>query len=189
MALGSIILTGGTGSRMGADKALLDWAGCSAVARVAALARAAGAQIVLTVGAGDYGLPVVLEERPQGGPVGGVMAGAAAARTADCERLLVLAVDAPTIRSADIAPLLACGGVGAVFDGLYLPMVVEIAALPADAAADWPLARLVERAGLTGLSSSSETHARLRGANTQEERTALLADLLAFEAAQKGGAD
>src|SRR5207248_10673054 len=94
MTLGAIILTGGAGSRMSADKATLSWAGRRAVDRVAALAEAVGAGLVVTVGLQDYGLPLVRDSVPLGGPVGGVLAGAPVLAAAGCERVLVLAVDA-----------------------------------------------------------------------------------------------
>ena len=188
MVLGSIILTGGAASRMGADKGALPWLGLRAVDRVAALARAAGAQVIVSVGTTDYGLPFVADEPPLGGPVGGVLAGANALQAAGCGRALVLAVDAPTIRLGDIEPLLNEVGVGAAFEGLHLPMVLDIAALPADAQAGWPMARLADRAGLIRLICPPEARARLRGANTPTERDALLAELAASKAAQKGGA-
>lgn len=177
MALGAIILTGGAGARMGADKATLLWAGRRAVDRVAALARAAGCEVILTAGSDDYGLMLALDAAPGGGPVGGVLAGAQALGLAGCDRALVLAVDAPTARLEDIAPLLAAGGAGAAFEALHLPMVFDIAELPAEALAGWPLARLAERAGLQRLSCPADVRVRLRGANTPEEREALLSDL------------
>lgn len=165
-SLGAIILCGGGSRRMGRDKALLDWDGQRAVDRVAALARAAGAMALVTAGA-DLGLPWVPDEAAGAGPVGGVLAGARALGTA---RLLVLAVDAPTVTIEDLAPLLAAGG---YYEGLPVPMVVEAAALPADAQAGWPLRRLVERAGLVALPVPEGAMARLRGANTPEEREVL----------------
>jgi molybdopterin-guanine dinucleotide biosynthesis protein A len=51
---------------------------------------------------------------------------------------------------------------------------MALAALPADARACWPLRRLVERAGLASISPLAGSQARLRGANTLEERDALL---------------
>ncbi|WP_354073708.1 NTP transferase domain-containing protein [Caulobacter sp. 1776] len=164
--LGAIILCGGGSRRMGRDKAVLDWGGERAVDRVAALARAVGAEALVTAGA-DLGLPWVPDGEAGAGPVGGVLAGAAALGTA---RLLVLAVDAPTMTAEDLAPLLAAGG---YYEGLPVPMVVDAAALPADAEPGWPLRRLVERAGLLALPIPDGAMARLRGANTPEERAAL----------------
>jgi molybdenum cofactor guanylyltransferase len=165
-SLGAIILCGGASRRMGRDKALLDWDGRRAVDRVADLARAVGADALVTAGA-DLGLPWVPDDETGAGPVGGVLAGAKALGTA---RLLVLAVDAPTVTLEDLAPLLAKGG---FYEGLPVPMVVEAAALPINAAAGWPLRRLVERAGLTALPVPEGALARLRGANTPEEFRAL----------------
>lgn len=166
-SLGAIILCGGASRRMGRDKALLDWDGRRAVDRVAELARAVGAEALVTAGA-DLGLPWVPDDAAGAGPVGGVLAGAKALGTA---RLLVLAVDAPTVTPEDLAPLLASGG---FYEGLPVPMVVEAAALPIEAEAGWPLRRLVERAGLTALAVPEGALARLRGANTPEEFRALV---------------
>ena len=164
--LGAIILCGGGSRRMGRDKALLDWDGSRAVDRVAALAKAVGAEAVVTAGA-DLGLPWIADDQAGAGPVGGVLAGA---RALGRERLLVLAVDAPTLTVEDLAPLLASGG---YYEGLPVPMVVTASAIPADAEAGWPLRRFVERAGLTALPVPDGAMARLRGANTPEEREAL----------------
>lgn len=164
--LGAIILCGGGSRRMGRDKALLDWDGVRAVDRVVALARAVGAEALVTAGA-DLGLPWVPDDDTGAGPVGGVLAGARALR---CERLLVLAVDAPTVTVEDLTPLLAAGG---YYEGLPVPMIVAASAIPADAEAGWPLRRFVERAGLAALPVPDGAMARLRGANTPEEREAL----------------
>jgi len=188
MRLGAIILTGGASARMGEDKARLPWLGVRAVDRVAAVAAAVGAEPAITVGAADYGLSHVRDARPLGGPVGGVLAGAAHLREAGCDRALVLAVDAPTLAAADLAPLLAVDGAGAAFEGLPLPMVLDLAALPADARDDWPMARLVERAGLARPACAAGAMDRVRGANTPAEREALLQALAEAETAQKGGA-
>lgn len=165
-SLGAIILCGGGSRRMGRDKALLDWDGQRAVDRVADLARAVGATALVTAGA-DLGLPWVPDDAAGAGPVGGVLAGARALGT---ERLLVLAVDAPTLTADDLAPLLARGG---CYEGLPVPMVLAASAIPADAEAGWPLRRFVERAGLVALPVPEGAMARLRGANTPEEREAL----------------
>lgn len=164
--LGAIILCGGASRRMGRDKAVLDWDGQRAIDWVAALARAVGAEALVTAGA-DLGLPWVPDDEAYAGPVGGVLAGARALGTA---RLLVLAVDAPTVTAQDLAPLLASGG---YYEGLPVPMVVSASALPDDAEAGWPLRRFVAAAGLTALPVPEGAMARLRGANTPEERAAL----------------
>jgi len=174
MALGVVILTGGASSRMGADKAALLWGGRRAVDRLADLARELGAAAVVTSGARDYGLPNAAEDPPGGGPVAGVVAGVAALRTGGCERALVLAVDAPTITPEDLAPLLAAPAPGAAYEGLHLPLVMDLDALPDDAGQGWPMGRLVERAGLARLTCPPSAAERLRGANTPEERERLL---------------
>lgn len=181
--LGAMILSGGGSSRMGQDKALLDWVGLRAIDRVAAIAAAAGALAIYSVGPEDYGLPFVPDELA--GPVGAVLAGAAALRAAGCTRALVLAVDAPTLTAADLAPLLAAPRPGAAFDDLHVPLVFELAAISAEAAPGMALKRLAALAGIARLPVPPGAHARLRGANTPEERTVLLA---ALESAQAGGA-
>lgn len=183
-----MILTGGASSRMGVDKATMLWRGRTAIDRVAALAAAIGAEPVISVGARDYGLVFVQDERPLGGPVGGVLAGAAALQAAGCARALVLAVDAPTLQAADLAPLLDAAGPGAAYEGLHLPMVIDLAVIPTDAAPGWPLARLVERAGLARVACPPDVAARIRGANTPGERDALLASMPPDDNAENSGA-
>ncbi|HEX3887565.1 MAG TPA: NTP transferase domain-containing protein [Phenylobacterium sp.] len=186
--LGAIILTGGASSRMGADKAGLDWNGRRAVDRLSDLARQLGGVEVVTAGARAYGLPFAAEEPPGGGPAAGVVAAAALLRGQGCERALVLAVDAPTITQADVAKLLEAPSPGACFEGLQMPLVVDLAALPPAAAHGWSMVKLIETAGLPRLPCPASGRARLRGANTPNERAELLAALIATEAAQKGGA-
>lgn len=101
------------------------------------------------------------------------MAGLAALGAA-AQRILVLAVDAPTLTPLDLAPLLAAPSPGAAFVGLPIPMVADREALPSDAEADWPLRRLVERAGLAQIDPDPAAAVRLRGANTPEEHERLL---------------
>lgn len=185
--LGALILTGGASVRMGADKAALDWAGRRAVDRVAELARGLGAQRVFSVGSGDYGLERLVEDPPGGGAAAGILAGARRLAKAGCDRIVALAVDAPTLEASDLAPLLAAPAPGAAFAGLHLPMVLHLAELPNDAAAGWPMARLVERLRLAVLPPAADAEARLRGANTPEERQALLKALEEAERARKPG--
>ncbi|MGH6992421.1 MAG: molybdenum cofactor guanylyltransferase [Caulobacteraceae bacterium] len=173
--LGAIILAGGASSRMGADKARLDWKGARAVDRCAALSRRVGAAEVLTVGQEDFGYPHMPDDAQPCGPVGGIVSGARVLGALGCRRALVLAVDAPTIEPADLAPLLGAPRPGAAFAELYLPLVFDLRRLPADAAPSWPVRWFVERAGLTLLDCSPDRAERLRGANTPAERDRLLA--------------
>lgn len=91
------------------------------------------------------------------------------AMAASIERVLVLAVDAPSILTSDLAPLIKAGGRGGAFDGLPLPMIVRLNAIPMDAKNDWPLRRFVERADLALIEPADDARIRLRGANTPEE--------------------
>lgn len=186
MDLGVIILAGGGGVRMGADKAELLWDGRRAVDRLADLSRTLGADAVVTAGPRDYGLPSASEDPPGGGPVAGIVAGVRA--LGGCARVLVLPVDAPTVTAEDLAPLLASAAPGAAYEGLHLPILIEAGAVPADAAAGWPVARLVERTGLARLPVPPGAAARLRGANTPQEREDLLRRLVTPDSAQEGGA-
>lgn len=185
-AFGALVLTGGGSTRMGVDKAAMDWLGLAAVERVVALATAAGAAPVFTVGACAHGLPHVADDVAGAGPVGGVLAGAHALRAAGCSRALVLAVDAPTLRLEDLRPLLASPAPGAAYEGLHLPMAVDLDALPQDARPDWPISRLAERAGLIRVACDAAARPRIRGANTPEEREALLDQLRGDLAARPG---
>ncbi len=171
--LGAIVLTGGASSRMGEDKASQAWGERRAVDLVAALARSVGAARVVTAGGGDFGLPWAADPAPFSGPVAGLVRGADMFGPAFA-RLLVLAVDAPTLLADDLAPLLAAPAPGASYRSLPLPMVVSRAAIPPDAEGGWPLKRVVERAGLAQLEPPDGALARLRGANTPDERARLL---------------
>jgi molybdopterin-guanine dinucleotide biosynthesis protein A len=102
-----------------------------------------------------------------------VLAGAARLVREGANRVLVLAVDAPTLEASDLAPLLAAPDPGAAFAGFPVPMVAAIGALPADAVG-WPLRRLVEAAGLASIEPSEGMKPRLRGFNTPDERAAAL---------------
>ncbi len=183
MRLAAIILVGGASARMGADKALLCWNGRRAVDRLADLARQVGAEYALTVGHGDHGFPRLDDPSPDGGPVAGIAAGAAALQAMGYGRVLVLAVDAPTVRAEDLSPLIASGPPGAAFEDLNLPLVMDIAATPGDAGPGWAVHRLVERAGLARLDCPPGAAERLRGANTPDERHRLLTALVEAEAA------
>ena len=173
--LNALVLTGGGSRRMGQDKASQTWGGERAVDRVVALAKAMGAARVATSGDRDYGHEHVPDPSPDAGPVGGLIAGLAYLESGR-HRILVLAVDAPTLTPEDLAPLIDEGEPGAAYLGLPVPMLFAGAAIPPDTEAGWPLRRFVERLGLVQLSPPPGALARLRGANTPEERALLLGE-------------
>lgn len=179
--LAAIILAGGRSQRMGRDKAAILWDGQTSVASLAAMAFAAGAAMVRVSG-GDYGLPFTPDPSAFGGPVGGLLAAADALPRA--ERLLVLAVDAPTLWPEDLEPLLSAGRPGACYAGLPLPMVVYRAALPCSLTANASLRRLVADAGLAELPPPPAALRRLRGANTPAELRLLRQSCPVVEAAR-----
>lgn len=176
--LGAVVLTGGRSSRMGSDKAAQLWDGRRAVDRVVDLARAVGAGLVVTAGFQSYGHPLACDAQAFGGPVGGVLAGLQVLASSGCARILVLAVDAPTIVAADLLPLLAFPATAAAYEGLPVPLVMAAVA-PEGAQADWPLFRLADAVGAQRLACSEPARARLRGANSPAERDSLLAGFTA----------
>lgn len=184
MELGAIILVGGLSTRMGTDKATLVWNGRGAVDRLSETARQLGARRVLTAGQGDYGLPRVEDPIRHGGPVAGIMAGAAALQSAGVDRLLVLAVDAATILPCDVAVLVESASPGACYEQLNLPLAIDLRAAPPEAGAGWSIRRFASAAGLQRLPCAPAARDRLRGANTPAEREALLAALVELEGVQ-----
>ncbi|MBB3101962.1 molybdenum cofactor guanylyltransferase [Azomonas macrocytogenes] len=84
-----VLLTGGASSRMGRDKADLDWFGTPLRQHMADCLRAAGCRQVLH--AGSAGCP---DHRPGLGPLAGILA---AARQAPGQALLVCPVDMPLL--------------------------------------------------------------------------------------------
>jgi molybdopterin-guanine dinucleotide biosynthesis protein A len=107
MTWAAVILTGGTGSRLGgADKASLEHAGRSLLDR--ALTAVAAAAEVVVVGPEVATLRparFTREDPPGGGPLAGLAAGVAAL-SGDHERVVALAVDMPHVSAATVARLL-----------------------------------------------------------------------------------
>lgn len=175
--LSALILTGGASSRMGEDKGALDWLGQRAVDKVDKLARDVGAQKVLTVGRRSFGLDAVTGEEEGGWPVSGILAGCAALKSAGYERALVLAVDAPTIKPSDLADLVAAPEPGAAFAHLHFPFLIFVDAIPPAIGSGHSVARFITAADLNLIETGEDSYGRLRGANTPEERGALLKEL------------
>jgi len=97
MDFSALILAGGRSSRMGRDKALIEFEGQTLLQRQIGLVRRLGpAQILLSCQPGDYqpdsGITLISDNFPGKGPLAGLERGLQASSSG---RLLVLAVDMP----------------------------------------------------------------------------------------------
>ena len=99
------VLVGGASRRMGRDKALIEIDGVPMAVRVAAAMRAAGIERVVAVGPAGLsaGLPVVADEHPGEGPLGGILSALDAAAP---RPVLVAACDLPWLDAASVSALL-----------------------------------------------------------------------------------
>jgi len=94
--LTGLVLCGGSSLRMGSDKAALPLAGRTLLERAAATFEGIAVETLLACGAspryGELGLPLVLDRFPGAGPLSGLEAGLARART---DWVAALACDMP----------------------------------------------------------------------------------------------
>lgn len=168
-----VVLAGGRSTRMGRDKALLDWHGRPLIEHQIALLHASGLQTVHVSGErpGYAGVP---DAQADAGPIGG-LAGIAAA-SADA-LLLVIPVDMPRLRPALLQRLReAHSDAGCVrFGGHVLPMRLRLdaslrRALSALLAEVEPgrrsLRALQQRVGLVELPLAADEAAALLDCNT-----------------------
>jgi molybdenum cofactor guanylyltransferase len=103
------VLTGGSSTRMGTDKALLVVDGQPLAVRVAGALRDAGATAVLAIGGDLAGLTAVgldarADDHPGEGPLGGILT---ALRVAQQEIVVVLACDMPAVDASVVGALVA----------------------------------------------------------------------------------
>jgi molybdopterin-guanine dinucleotide biosynthesis protein A len=102
-----LLLAGGRSSRMGTDKALVDFHGEPLAERVLRVLRAVGDQVFIASGdgrrLGSLGVPQLADAVAEAGPLGGIVAGLEAAAT---DLVAVVAVDMP-FASAEVLRLLA----------------------------------------------------------------------------------
>ena len=107
--LSGVLLAGGRGTRMGRDKATLEFEGRTLAERVAAVLSDACDEVLVASGDGRrlgwLGLTEVADARPDAGPLGGMVAGLESARH---PLVAVVAVDMPFASSA-VLRLLAAG--------------------------------------------------------------------------------
>ena len=98
----ALLLAGGRSSRMGRDKASLEWNGVSLLEHMSAVLRDAGATRVWRSGPFE-GVDALPDRVPERGPVGGL---ASLAQTADDGVYLVVPVDMPRLDPALLHSLL-----------------------------------------------------------------------------------
>ncbi len=108
------LLAGGRSSRLGRDKAFLEWRGGALYAvQLRRLSALAPGRLWLSTRAGQpfpevlAGVSRIVDDPPDLGPIGGLRSVLAASRA---ERVLVLAVDLPRMETDYLASLLAQGG-------------------------------------------------------------------------------
>jgi molybdopterin-guanine dinucleotide biosynthesis protein A len=123
-----IVLAGGRSSRMGRDKADVEWRpGQTLLARAVALAEAAGCAHVIVSG-NRPGYDHVVDRSPGAGPLGGIESVLAERReTLDGRLLLVVPLDMPMLTRATLTRLLEAGRAsaqGAMHANGPLPMAV-----------------------------------------------------------------
>lgn len=173
----AILLAGGRSTRMGRDKALLDWRGRPLIEHMIDLLHGAGAARVLVSGdrPGYAGIP---DARPGSGPVGGIAAVIDACADG-C--VVVVPVDLPTLRAARIEALTAALAHyhAAAFAAHPLPCALRIdletraviQALAAQAGQGASVRGLLERLGAVELAVGDASD--LRPCNTPADFAAL----------------
>lgn len=121
-----VLLTGGTSTRMGTDKASMEVAGVPLARRVAD-ALAAVTELVVEVGDGTSGLPAVREDPPGTGPLAAVATGwqELVRRSGEKRPVLVVACDLPEVTAGLLGWLAAHRAPGSVvpmLDGFAQPL-------------------------------------------------------------------
>jgi molybdopterin-guanine dinucleotide biosynthesis protein A len=97
-AISAFILAGGKSSRMGTDKAFLDWAGRPLLTHMVELAKSVTTEVKIVGDLVRFATfaPVIDDIFPGCGPLGGIHA---ALMNSDCELNLILGVDLPFLDS------------------------------------------------------------------------------------------
>ena len=110
----ALILAGGASTRMGSDKAFLDYGGTPLIARVHAVLAPLFAEVLIaagteTPGRGPFPARAIYDATPGLGPLGGLVSGLKAATT---PWLFMVACDMPNLDSSVIARVVSERGPG-----------------------------------------------------------------------------
>lgn len=124
-----LVLAGGKSSRMGQDKACLQWDGMTLLERQFSLLEKALGQNRVFVSGTRRGYPSIPDEMPNRGPLEGIRS-AFQTLSVTCKNewsVLVVPVDMPLLREADLVDLFSCRGDGDVitFQGHTLPALIR----------------------------------------------------------------
>ncbi|MCW5723995.1 MAG: NTP transferase domain-containing protein [Maricaulaceae bacterium] len=119
-ALAGLLLAGGRSSRMGRDKALIEWRGETLLDRARRTLCEAGADQVFVLGRPELA-DGLADVEPGAGPARAVTAAAGALRVRGWVRFLAIPVDMPLMTAPALARLAAQAG-SAVYDGWPLPL-------------------------------------------------------------------
>lgn len=109
-----VVLAGGRSSRMGSDKAMLEWQGSTLLQHAVELLQAAGASQVLVSGRPDHALGIA-DLMPHAGPpaaVYSVLQYLEEADALDDRPLLLIPVDMPRLQAVTLRALLGASGAG-----------------------------------------------------------------------------
>jgi molybdenum cofactor guanylyltransferase len=112
--LAAIVLAGGHSSRMGTDKALLDWHGSTMLRRITGILQRLAEPVVVVTALGQRlpslpGVDQAADRAPERGPLEGIAAGIRALDDR-CELVFVGAVDAPFLHPAFVSGLVSALG-------------------------------------------------------------------------------
>jgi molybdenum cofactor guanylyltransferase len=122
-----LILAGGRSTRMGQDKALLEWRGASLLSHARALLRSAGV-VEIHVGGRPEEIDGLPDSQPHAGPARAILDAARLLR-GRYDRLLIIPVDMPLLGRDQLAPLLAAlPGEARHWEGQPLPALIPVEA-------------------------------------------------------------
>lgn len=162
-----LILAGGASSRMGTNKALLEFAGERLIDRaIGKLARQVEQVAVSGAGISGLDVPLIADEVAGQGPLSGILAGLSFARAQGFESLLSIAVDTPFFPDDLAARLPPSHFVARHYTCAHWPVSAEAEVRLRLANGERKLAPLLASLGFAGVEMGDEAFFNV---NTREE--------------------
>ena len=160
--IAGIVLAGGKSSRMGRDKALLEYKGRPLLHHMMGLLRAAGLSDIFV--SGDLpGYPCVPDASPAAGPVGGIVSVIRGKQ--DYDGYLFIPVDMPLLSAQGLRLLLSQDG-GAYFISWPLPLFIAPPVMPSHARS---VQDFIKDQGIYPIDIPPVMDAHMKNANTPQE--------------------